>query len=141
MPTSADQVAVDTSVAVAALDAAHAAHDVCRTAVQTYRPGLAGHAAFETYSVLTRMPGLLALDGPTAASLISTVFPTVHWLDPPAVHGLVARLGTIGIVGGSTYDALVGEAARAHGCRLLTRDQRARRTYDLLGVEYDLLGI
>ena len=35
--------------------------------------------------------------------------------------------------------ALVGEAARTNQCRLLTRDLRARRTYDLLGVEYDFV--
>lgn len=46
----------------------------------------------------------------------------------------------IGITGGAIYDALVGEAARVHGARLLTRDLRARRTYDLLGVEYDIIG-
>lgn len=140
MPTSADTYAVDTSVAVAALDAAHAAHDVCRTAVQARRPGLAGHAAFETYSVLTRMPGVAALDGPTAAWAIGQAFPTVHALAPLAAQDLLGRLGTLGVVGGSVYDALVGEAARTHGCRLLTRDLRARRTYDLLGVDYEIIG-
>jgi hypothetical protein len=32
------------------------------------------------------------------------------------------------------------EAARVHGARLVTRDHRARRTYDLIGVQYELLG-
>ena len=140
MPTSADLVAVDTSVAVAALDAAHAAHDVCRAAVLALRPGLAGHAAFETYSVLTRMPGVAALDAPTAASVIQQAFPTVYVLDDDATRHLLQRLGTIGVVGGAVYDALVGEAALANGRILLTRDHRARRTYDLLGVDYELVG-
>ena len=61
--------AVDTSVAVAALDAAHTAHAWCRDAVVTHRPALAGHAAYETYSVLTRMPGDLAVDPPDAAAI------------------------------------------------------------------------
>jgi hypothetical protein len=57
MPTSADGWAVETSVAVAALDAGHAAHAVCAGVVRSRRPALAGHAEWETFSVLTRMPG------------------------------------------------------------------------------------
>lgn len=52
--------AVATSVAVAALDAAHAAHTPCHAAVVERRPRLAGHAALEAFSVLTRMPGAMA---------------------------------------------------------------------------------
>lgn len=140
MPTSVDMFAVDTSVAVAALDSSHAAHDACRATVQAHRPGLAGHAAFETYSVLTRMPGVAALDAPTASDIITTVFPVVHALTPDATAALRARLGVIGVVGGAVYDALVGEAARTNGATLLTRDHRARRTYDLLGVDYTIVG-
>ena len=139
MPTSGDRFAVDTSVAVAALDASHAAHLVCRAAVRARRPGLAGHAAVETYSVLTRMPGVAALDGPTAASVLRQAFPTVHGLAPGAAQDLLGRLGTLGVVGGAVYDALVGEAARTNGCRLLTRDHRARRTYELLGVDHEMV--
>ena len=141
MPTSAERYAVDTSVAVAALDGGHAAHPSCRAAVLQYRPGLAGHAAFETFSVLTRMPGSLAVDSPTAADLIARVFPHVHWLDEAAATELLARLGPIGITGGAVYDALVGQAALVNGARLLTRDRRAQRTYDLLGVAYDFVGV
>ena len=61
MATNADRCAVDTSVAVAALDAAHGAHAACRSVVQMRRPCLSGHAAFETFSVLTRRPGQLAV--------------------------------------------------------------------------------
>jgi predicted nucleic acid-binding protein len=140
MPTSADAWAVDTSVAVAALDAGHAAHGPSRAAVQLHRPSLSGHAAFETYSVLTRMPGQLAVDAPTAAAIITRVFPDVCWLDGDAASALLVRIGPVGVTGGAVYDALVGEAARVNGRRLLTRDQRARRTYDLLGVDYLLVG-
>lgn len=139
MPTSAEGWAVDTSVAVAALDRGHAAHVVCAAAVRSIRPALAGHAAWETFSVLTRMPGQLAVDAPTAAGVIERTFPSVCWLAPDAARALFDRLGTVGLVGGAVYDALVGEAARTNGCRLLTRDLRARRTYDLLGVEYELV--
>lgn len=140
-PTNADRHAVDTSVAVAALDEGHAAHAVCRNAVVLHRPSLAGHAAFETYSVLTRMPGALTIDGPTATEILRKVFPVVSWLDVEQASGLLARCGPAGIIGGAVYDALVGEAARLDDRVLLTRDQRARRTYDLLGIEYELVGI
>ena len=139
MPTSVELFAVDTSVAVAALDASHAAHIACRTIVQRHRPTLSGHAVFETFSVLTRMPGQIAVDAPTAALIIKRVFPKVSWLDNDAAVALLQRLGAVGIVGGSVYDALVGEAARLDRRRLLTRDNRARRTYDLLGVSYVLI--
>ncbi len=141
MPTSVRGWAVDTSVAVAALDASHAAHVLCRESVQERRPSLSGHAAFETLSVLTRLPGQLAIDAPTAASIISRVFPSTCWLDAEAASVLLARLGTVGIVGGAVYDALVGEAARTNNCMLLTRDHRARRTYELLGVEHLFVGL
>ena len=141
MPTSARRYAVDTSVAIAALDAAHAAHEICHRAVQARRPGLAGHAAFETMSVLTRMPGQLSIEATIAGELIGRVFPTVYWLDDTSSAGLLRRLGTVGIAGGAIYDALVGEAARINECVLLTRDMRAKRTYDLLGVSYELIGL
>ncbi len=136
MTLSADRWATDTSVAVAAVDAGHRAHPESLRAVRELRPALAGHAAFETFSVLTRMPGLLSVDPSDATDLLNRVFPEVLWLEPDATMALRRRLGTVGITGGVVYDALVGEAARTHGCRLLTRDMRARRTYDLLGVDH-----
>lgn len=86
------------------------------------------------------MPGQAAVDPGDAASLIARVFPHVVWLDGEQSASLRERLAPLGISGGATYDALVGEAARTAGHRLLTRDQRARRTYDLLGVDYELVG-
>lgn len=142
MPTSADHTlyAVDTSVAVAALDATHAAHDACRRIVQAHRPALAGHAAFETFSVLTRMPGALRVDPPTAADIMSRVFLETLWLTAEQSSALLDHLGPAGVRGGAVYDALVGEAARQGGCTLLTRDRRAGSTYALLGVPFALVG-
>ena len=140
MPTSAEQFAVDTSVAVAALDAAHAAHSICRQRVIQTRPALAGHAAVEIYSVLTRMPGQLRLDATAASRLIDAGFPDRCWLDGASTDALLRHCGVVGIVGGAVYDAVVGHAAAVHGRTLLTRDRRAQRTYDLLGVRYELLG-
>lgn len=141
MPTSVEQgYAVDTSVAVAALDAAHGAHAACLAAVRELRPALAGHAAFETFSVLTRMPGPLAVDAPTAGEIIARVFAQTVWLTPDHSSELLARLGPVGLIGGAVYDALVGEAARTNGRILLTRDRRAIPTYSLLGVTHRIVG-
>lgn len=140
MTSNADGYAVDTSVAVAALDAGHAAHTVCRDVVRARRPALAGHAAFEVFSVLTRMPGQLRVDPVDAAALIDRAFPEVVWLPPDDSTTLRSRLPALGVGGGAVYDALVGDAARSHDRMLLTRDRRACRTYDLLGVRYHLVG-
>ena len=49
------------------------------------------------------------------------------------------RIAGLDVVGGSVYDALVGQASVANRRTLLTRDRRAERTYRALDVEYRLL--
>lgn len=139
--SSVELWAVDTSVALAALDAGHSAHGECMAAVRQRRPALSGHAAFEVYSVLTRMPGQLGVDPVDAAGLIDRVFPEALTLSPSATVALRTRLAVVGISGGAVYDALVAEAARTNGRRLLTRDRRAQRTYDLLGTSHTFVGL
>ncbi len=139
MAISASQWCIDTSVAVAALDATHEAHAECRTAAQLHRPALAGHAAFETYSVLTRLPGAARVSPLIAATAITSAFPDRCWLTAAQHERLISRFAKLGIEGGMVYDALVGEAARSSGRRLLTRDVRALRVYDLLEVHVDFV--
>jgi predicted nucleic acid-binding protein len=131
-----DRWACDTSVAIAALDPAHEAHYACRRALVDLRPTLAGHAAFETYSVLTRMPIPLRLSADQAVSVLAEAFPGDCWLGSAGMRELRGRLAALDIVGGSVYDALVGQAAVTNGHLLLTRDRRAERTYRALDVEY-----
>lgn len=136
MTPNADRWACDTSVAVAALDPAHQAHPACRRALVELRPALAGHAAFETYSVLTRLPLPLRLSAAQAALVLTQAFPQDCWLEATATRDLRERLAGLDIVGGSVYDALVGQAAIANQRTLLTRDRRAERTYRALDVDY-----
>jgi predicted nucleic acid-binding protein len=136
MTSNADLWACDTSVAVAALDPTHEAHRVCRRALVDLRPALAGHAIFETYSVLTRLPLPLRLSASQAAAVLSAAFPDDCWLDATGSRDLRERLADRDIVGGSVYDALVGQAAVTNHRTLLTRDRRAERTYRSLEVEY-----
>jgi len=59
---------------------------------------------------------------------------------PPAVLLPLREIGERGIAGGSVYDALVGATARAHGLTLISRDRRARLTYEALGVDVRFIG-
>ncbi len=139
MTSNDDLWACDTSVAVAALDSTHEAHAACRRALVQRRPALAGHAAFETYSVLTRLPLPLRLNAIQATSILVKAFPAECWLDARDTGDLFERLAGLGIVGGSVYDGLVGQAASTNQRVLLTRDRRAERTYLALDVQYQFV--
>lgn len=128
--------ACDTSVAIAALEPNHQAHGACRRAVVDLRPALAGHAAFETYSVLTRLPPPLRLGAGQADAVLAKLFPEPCWLSASDLSHLRGRLAELGIVGGSVYDALCGQASHLDNRVLLTRDRRAERTYGSLAVRY-----
>lgn len=141
MPTSGDapDLLVDTSVAVALSIADHAHHDVVFDALRGRRLGLAGHAAFETFSVLTRMPPPARLTPAAAWRVLRTNFPYTRFLGPQAATELLASLHRYGIAGGSVYDALVGAAAKEHGIALGTRDRRAANTYRALELDIEFV--
>lgn len=139
MPIVVDAVLVDTSVAVALLVVDHD-HHIATTAAVGNRPvGLAGHAAFETYSVLTRLPAPLRRAPAEVATMLSAGFPVTRYLSERGSLELVERLARARIAGGSVYDALVGAVATEHQMVLVTRDHRAARTYQALDVEVELL--
>ncbi|MGI8425838.1 MAG: type II toxin-antitoxin system VapC family toxin [Actinomycetota bacterium] len=131
---------VDTSVAVALVVADHTAHETTIEALGGRRLGLAGHAAFETFSVLTRLPSPARRTPAAAARLISVNFPNTKFISPQAASGLVERLSHLGIAGGSVYDALVAGAAEEHKITLATRDRRALETYRKFRVDLEILG-
>lgn len=133
------ELLVDTSVAVAFTVADHEHHDRTFSALSDRRLGLAGHAAFETVSVLTRLPPPARRTPATVARLLQTSFPHSRFLDARAAASLLAELGKLGIAGGAVYDALVGACAKKHGLALATRDRRALETYRVLDVRVELL--
>lgn len=141
MPTSGKgpDLLVDTSVAVPFVVADHTHHEVVFEALRRRDVGLAGHAAFETFSVLTRLPAPARLTPATAARLLSTNFPHTRFLGTRATTNLWAAIGAAGIAGGSVYDALVGAAAKEHGVVLGTRDRRAVQVYRVIDVEFELI--
>jgi predicted nucleic acid-binding protein len=128
---------LDTSVAVALLIADHESHSAVMETVRGRVLGLAGHAWFETYSVLTRFPGSRRRSPAEAGRLLAKNFPASAFLGDAETRELAGELARLGISGGAVYDGLVAGAARQHGRPLLTRDARARMVYDRLGVEVE----
>jgi predicted nucleic acid-binding protein len=141
MPTSGSHpgLLVDTSVAVALTVGDHAHHETTIEALSGRRLGLAGHAAFETFSVLTRLPPPARRTPATVARLIAANFPDTTFLGAKSSAALLSRLPSLGIAGGAVYDALVGAVAVEHGRVLATRDRRAVETYRALDVQIELL--
>lgn len=141
MQTSDDapELLIDTSVAVALVAAGHESHQATRKAVGDRRCGLSGHAAFETFSVLTRMPPPNRRTPHAVARLLAHNFPGSRFLSAEGTEQLHARLAELGIAGGAVYDALVAATAAEHGITLATRDRRAADTYRALDIEFELL--
>jgi predicted nucleic acid-binding protein len=143
MPTAADRqttiALADTSVAVALVVADHAFHEATVDALDDRRLGLAGHAAFETFSVLTRLPAPARRPPAVVVELLVGNFPETRHLSPERADSLVAQLGDAGIAGGSVYDALIAATAVEHDLVLVTRDARALDTYRAIGASIELL--
>ncbi len=141
MPTGAEppDLLVDTSVAVALVVADHQHHGATSEALSGRRLGLSGHAAFETFSVLTRLPPPARRTPAAVRRLLAFDFPATRHLDQASAAVLLDRLAELGIAGGSVYDALVGATATSHGLGLVTRDRRALTTYRALDVDVSLL--
>jgi predicted nucleic acid-binding protein len=140
--TGADEqrvVLLDTSAAIALVVEDHEAHEVTLAAVRGRRLGLAGHAWFETYSVLTRLPAGLRRAPADALRLLVGNFPASRFLGEAEASELARELAQLGVAGGSVYDALVGATARQHHRPLATRDGRARLVYEALGVETEVI--
>lgn len=136
---TAPDVLVDTSVAVALAVADHAHHQSAVAALRGRQLGLAGHAAFETHSVLTRLPPPARRSPAVVARLLATNFPASRFLSPAAAQALLERFAGGEVAGGAVYDALVGAAAMEHGSPLATFDRRALETYRVLGVDVEVL--
>jgi len=133
-------VLLDTSTAIALIVEDHEAHAATLEAVQGRRLGLAGHAWFETYSVLTRLPAGLRRSPADVARLLAHNFPASGFLAEAQSAELGAELARLNVSGGAVYDALVGAAARQHQRQLVSGDARARPLYKALGVVIKVVG-
>lgn len=128
-------VLVDTSAAIALIAPLHPHHEEVFDALVDRPRGLAGHAAFETYSVLTRLPLPDRLSPAAAGEVLAVTFPETRYLSAAGQQQLQATLIRRGLTGGAVYDALVGATAVEHGLTLVTRDRRALAIYEDLGVD------
>src|SRR5271154_4737651 len=141
MPTSDDQpqLLIDTSVAVALAVAGHEHHQATRKAIGGRSCGLSGHAAFETFSVLTRLPPPDRRTPAAVARLLAHNFPGSRFPRAQDAPRLPARLAPLGTAGGAVYDPLVAATAAEHGITLATRDRRAAETYRALEIDFELI--
>ena len=105
------------------------------TAIANERLCVPAHVLIETFSVLTRLPEPHRASAEAASEYLRAEFKSVITL--PAIEHLklLLRAVELGISGGKIYDALIGVTARQNKVELLTRDRRAKETYDQLDVE------
>lgn len=99
------------------------------------------HAVLETYSVLTGFPPPHRASPDIVRRWLLGRFERL--LPPPSPNDhlqIVSALAEDGRSGGSVYDALIGLTAKLAGATLITADRRAAEVYDLVGVEWDMLG-
>ena len=132
--------AVDSSIAIAAILADHQAHELAEEVLGRSAATIT-HVAVEAYSVLTRLPPPHRLDALGAAAIIDARLPSTRVTlgadgDDDSV---LRRLARAQVSGGATYDGLIALTALEHDLELMSRDQRAARTYRALGVHFQLL--
>jgi predicted nucleic acid-binding protein len=141
MPTKGREVdaLVDTSTAIAVVVEDHELHGAALRAIGKRAVGLAGHAAFETFSVLTRMPPPTRRSPEAVARILHANFPSIKYLSASGSDALLGQFAELGIAGGSVYDALVGAAAAESGLILLTCDARAVPVYRALQVDIEVI--
>lgn len=125
----------DTSVIVAASLDGGAAQPACAEALTASDAAAAGHAWFESYSVLTRLPGDVRLTPSQAHQVLGSLLSGCRHLSASEQRAFRQWLGASSIAGGAVYDALVGWTARASALPLITRDVRALPIYRSLGIE------
>ncbi len=130
----------DTSVVVPAVLTSHDAHRAVLGQLGRKQVRLPLHAAIESYSVLTRLPGDARLTPADAALLLSDRFGQPVELPSGTGLGLLAALAELRLAGGAVYDALIAVTAREAAATLLTRDRRAAATYALIGVAHQFVG-
>ena len=129
-------IAPDSSVLIPALASTFEGHQRCVSALAGRSPRLISHVAFETTSVLSRMPEGLRMTPVSVRDALGLDFPD-SWLalDAGGQRSCLRRAVDAGLRGGALYDALIAATAREHGATLLSADRRAREAYEAIGVD------
>ena len=132
-------IAVDTSVVVAAFASWHEGHASAAAALSR-APRIPAHVLIETFSVLTRLPPPHRAPAGLVRTFLAERFVDAPLVLPPRGHlGLIEMASRVGLTGGAVYDALIAATVLHAGGTLVTRDQRARITYDRVRVPYEFL--
>lgn len=132
-------IVADTSAAVAAFAGWHGHREAVKKALGR-SAGIVSHAAYETYSVLTRLPDAQRAPITLVSEHLRDTFGD-RWLGLSADAQRLAleRLCALGIGGGQTYDGLIAITAAAHDATLVTLDRRALATYALVGADVEFV--
>ncbi len=132
-------IAVDTSVVVAGFASWHTMHGAA-VDVLADGPAVPGQVLAESYSVLTRLPPPHRAPPALVSTFLAERFPQPPLVLPARrLRELILGLSTLGVVGGSIYDALVAGAAKHAGLVLVTCDSRATPVYQRVGCDIRLL--
>jgi predicted nucleic acid-binding protein len=99
---------------------------------------LVAHTLAETFSTLTtRRYGLSAS---TVTEYLSQYLATPPiGIQPEDYPAAIEELARVGVAGASVYDGLIALAAKRGGATLISLNSRARRTYEKVGVDFQLL--
>jgi predicted nucleic acid-binding protein len=113
----------------------HEAHERCRAELAGSSPRLIAHVAFETVSVLTRMPEGQRVAPALVVDALARNFGD-SWLALPAAGQRLCLHAAVkaGLRGGALYDALIAATASKHDITLLSADRRAGTAYEAMGV-------
>ena len=125
----------DSSVLIAALASHHDAHERAVNVLDdTSR--LIAHVAFETSSVLSRMPEGQRIEAAIVVDALEREF-SEPWLalDHDEQRACLRRAVDAGVSGGALYDALIAATAAKHRATLMSADRRAQPTYEAMGVQ------
>jgi predicted nucleic acid-binding protein len=118
----------DTSVLVAAALVVHPHHDrslAVFAAADRKTACCAAHTLAEVYSALTRIPGKQRMSATQALLILDEVEKRLEvvFLDAREYRHAIEEAAGEGVVGGSIYDALLGQCAiKAGATRILTWD-------------------
>ena len=83
----------------------------------------AAHSLAELYATLTRLPGKLGLSVEQSLAALDSVAERLEliWLDVPEYRHAIREAASEGIVGGTIYDALLGQCAlKARATKIYT---------------------
>lgn len=131
-------VSCDTSVLVPALHPGYSMHAACRRYLPKLNVLLA-HTLLESFRVLTSPAESGPLPPNSVVQLLESLNLPVAQLPAEEHLPLLGLFAAHGRRGGSIYDAQIAATAKHHELTLITRDRRAAATYDLVGVDYELI--